>query len=324
LGFGGFDTRYLFLQVAEVDVAAGKITAEIFGQERPVAFGADCLTHGDGLLSEEIMSQGIETLRDFMGIANDLGCTSFSAVATEVFRKAKNGEDYLRRVREDLSIPVEVVTQASEGQLGYKSACAYSDQDGSSVVSWDSGGASFQIVSAFAAGDDLRYFMGALGTSITTAHLVEQIRGLDLVQGRKQINPVSAAEAEELTGLLRSRLDAVPNWLLPPDRPTSILSAIGGANSIFHLACTVRGEGHDKVLRAAEIHQALAECVGKSDEELAVHLTHEHADPPSVVVAKLCLLKAVVDHLKWDEVKYHPCVGSCAGLLVSEEYWRDS
>ena len=96
LGLSDIGSGATKLQVAEVEVGLGKITAELFGQERPVPFGSDCLAHGDGLLSEEIMSQGLATLRDFMGIANDLGCTSFSAVATEVFRKAKNGDEYLR------------------------------------------------------------------------------------------------------------------------------------------------------------------------------------------------------------------------------------
>ena len=309
--------------MAEVDVRLGKITAELFGQERPVPFGSDCLAHGDGLLSEEIMSQGLETLRDFMGIANDLGCTSFSAVATEVFRKAKNGDEYLRRVRRELQIPVQVVTQEIEGQLGYKSAVAYSRQEGGAVYSWDSGGASFQIVSADAQGD-LRYFMAPLGTSVTTALLVQEVRQQNLVEGRQHINPVSTTEVQKLLALLRSRLDAVPSWLGPGDRETSVLHAIGGVNSIFNLCCTVRGKGWEDVLYAAEVDAALAQCVGKDNEELAVHLRHEHADPPSVVVTKLCLLKAVMDHLQWDQVQYHPCIGSCAGLLVSEEYWHES
>lgn len=45
-------------------------------------------------------------------------------VATHVFRKAQNGPDYLRRVGDELGIRLQLVPQATEGQLGYLTALA--------------------------------------------------------------------------------------------------------------------------------------------------------------------------------------------------------
>jgi len=314
---GAFDIDSGATKLQVSTVTAGKIIDTKFGQERPVSFGHALLTAGNGKLPETIMAKGLQTMRDLMTIGNAEGCTAYSAVATEVFRRAENGPAYLEHIQRELGMPVQIVTQDIEGQLGYATAQAYNGGH-DEVPSWDSGGASFRIVSRDPSNGELCYYMGRLGTSIVCATLVENVRGENLVTGTEHINPVSMQEALTLIDELIRKIDPRPAWL---DSTGGCITGIGGCNSIFALACDVRGQGNGAALTPDDIHAALEQCTGMSDQELQCYVDFEHADPARCIVPKLCLLCAVVRHLGIEAVRYQPAIGSCPGLLVSEEFW---
>lgn len=91
------------MQISDVEISSSQETAVIistlFGQERPVSFGADFIKSIDGTLSDSIQEYGLTVIQNLKDEALRQGCTSFSAVATEVFRKATNGNQYLDKVR---------------------------------------------------------------------------------------------------------------------------------------------------------------------------------------------------------------------------------
>lgn len=76
-----------------------------------------------------------------------------------MFRHAKNGAAVLDHIRENYGIPISIVTQEVEGKLGFKTAAVASGVNESGLVSWDSGGASFQV--AALEGENLFVFEGA-------------------------------------------------------------------------------------------------------------------------------------------------------------------
>ena len=45
-------------------------------------------------------------------------------------------------------------------------------------------------------------------------------------------------------------------------------------------------------------------------------------EPPGYIVPKLALLLAVMEHCEMREVQFCSTIGSCPGLLVSEEFFR--
>ena len=59
----------------------------------------------------------METLCSLQSIAEELGATEMRAVATEVFRRAKNGEQYLKRVQARTAVEVSLVAQEEEARL---------------------------------------------------------------------------------------------------------------------------------------------------------------------------------------------------------------
>jgi len=180
IGSGG--TKML---IADVDPATGALVARpIFEIDRPIPFKADQQAHGR--LSEAIQAHGLDALRQMLDRARELGALEACAIATEVFRVAPNGDDYLRRVHAALGLRVLVVTQPLEARLGLATAeglASCCDNGGGQVTSWDSGGGSFQIT-ARAAGPSstgplriakLRTYTGRVGTSPAFKALVTQV-----------------------------------------------------------------------------------------------------------------------------------------------------
>lgn len=316
------------LQIADLDVASGRVVRVVFARERPVKFALDWKAHGR--LSDAIADLGLAVLRELCATCAAHGAESYAAIATEVFRKAPNGAAYLERVERELGLCVQVVTQKVEAHLGFLTACALSESPRASVIAWDSGGASFQISGAGGA-----CFSGALGASVATALLVERVQRSTL-RDTPSPNPVAVEQADALVRLLRAELPDVPAWLLG----AAGIRAIGGPNSLFNVAAIVvraenigaahaaempaltDGEGfvagpRPVLLRRADARAAIHARCGESDEVLAL-LGYSEA---ALVVPKLCLLLAVMEHAQLERVEFLPAIGSCAGLLLSEEHF---
>merc|ERR1712232_920790 len=100
------------------------------------------------------------------------------------------------------------------------------------------------------------------------------------------------------------------------------VTAIGGPNSMFCIASEALGA---MVYSLADVRRALASVVGKTDDELAsqAFCQGELREPPALIVPKLCLLASVMDHCAMSQVSFRPCTGSCPGLLISDEHYRD-
>lgn len=122
---------------------------DVFSAEIPVQFGADLMRSGDGLLSEEIQQRGLNVFLSLKSEAKEVGATEFSAIATEVFRRASNGAEYLDRLRAT-GVPISLVSQTTEAVLGYQSVqclmkrmTAADGIERSESCVWDSGGTLF-------------------------------------------------------------------------------------------------------------------------------------------------------------------------------------
>jgi hypothetical protein len=194
IGSGG--TKML---IADVHPLAGKLVSQpLFELDLPVPFKGDQQVHGR--LSEDIQLRGLSVLRAMLRKAAELGAVEACAIATEVFRVAPNGAEFLDRVRA-LGLSVSVVTQPLEARLGLATAEALAASaprglasssggtttrdSGSGIIAWDSGGGSFQITTRAAGptsldqplrNPELRAYTGQIGTSPAFKTLVMQAR----------------------------------------------------------------------------------------------------------------------------------------------------
>ena len=134
------------MQVCDVELATGRILATHFAEERQVLFAADWKQNsreggmGAAGLSGSIQQQGLEVLGELKTIAMGLGAVEMRAVATEVFRKAANGAQFLESVESRLGIQSSIIAQEEEARLGWLTAVAGSVAVPESVLAWDSGG----------------------------------------------------------------------------------------------------------------------------------------------------------------------------------------
>ena len=290
------------------------IIETLMQKEVPVSFGADFMRSNDGILSRDIMNEGLAVLRSQMAEAQANGFAVFCAIATEVFRRAKNGSEYLDQVRH-LGIKVELVNQILEADLGFNSVVATGNLDPSSAMVWDSGGASFQITSVDLSTGSLRIYMGSLGTSISTAILVRDVQSRNLSEV-ESVNPVSSEDCSRFVDALVYRLDEAPCWLLGSQK----ITAATGKNSLFKLCCDVLSVSATSPVTSFSLpdaRNALESCLGKTDGELRHLVSFSGADGPEVIVPKLALLVAVLLKTNIQQVDTVPVVGSCPGMLRS-------
>jgi len=296
------------------NVSGMSIASVLFGKEVPVPFAVDWKKSSDGTLSEEVQAQGLRVLQELVEVCEQHGVPPESrcAIATEVFRKAGNGQDYLSRVRSELGLNVEMVTQDDEARLGFLTAVALQDRPVEEVVCWDSGGASFQITSQGSDSTSMRSYVGTWGTGTVLATLVEAVQARCFASCQTP-NPVTADEAARLVRQLCDSLGEPPTWL-----QGSSVTAIGGPNSMFCVASQALGQ---TAYTREEVQRALDEAVGCTDDDLASrpYCQGELLEPPGFIVPKLCLLLAVIGHCSIASVQFCPATGSCPGLVVSND-----
>ena len=210
------------VQLADVNISAkngsGSIVRTLLEAEISVLFGGDWKASKNGCLSEAIMLEGLQAIKQLLEMAKaEAGevDVEIAAVATEVFRKAKNGPEYLARVQE-FGLPVQVVTQETEAELGFSTAMSSGKFLRTKVMSWDSGGGSFQITAlrSSSSNGNFECYLGEFGSTVITSFLVQDLRRqvLDMkgfADGTTKVNPVSAAEAQAMIDHIKTHTPEV-------------------------------------------------------------------------------------------------------------------
>jgi exopolyphosphatase/pppGpp-phosphohydrolase len=297
--------------VARVD--EGGAIAELWGDEIEMYAKRDCETNNNRLSAdfERLLSSGLVSLKER---ALRSGATRFFGIATAVFRTALNGSEVIERAGRDHAIELSVVSQVEEGLLGLLTAAAVAGLDAKRVVSWDSGGASFQLSMLGAGGGsgDVEVFQGPWGSVNSLSELLS-LRGQRIERGVTP-NPVTRAEADLLVSRLKAKfpetgLEGIRTAL----RTGHSLITVGGPTSVFNMVkifCNgVAASNHTE----EDARRALEWALGKTDEQIV----QAGYPQPELLVPKLCLFIAVMESLGIPALigQYFPCVGSCQGAI---------
>jgi len=115
-----------------------------------------------GRLSEAAITRTIAALtvcRDKMAAR---GVTRTRLIATEACRSAANGEAFLERVQTEVGLHLEIVDRETEAQLAVAGCGVLADRDAQSIVLFDIGGGSSEIIWLAGAG------AGAAGASTSS------------------------------------------------------------------------------------------------------------------------------------------------------------
>ena len=170
------------LCIAEVDLDTNAIVRVLHAEQKQVMLKHALLQATDGCLPDAVLAASYAVLAGFRERALAAGATQTAGVATAVFRRAINGEDFLGKVNGTLGLRLRIVSQRLEGELGYLAAssslppspsCAslLCEAGSAPLLAWDSGGGSFQVSGRV--GGNLQVWEGPIGDSDVTSMLLQ-------------------------------------------------------------------------------------------------------------------------------------------------------
>ncbi|GAC1402205.1 MAG: hypothetical protein NVSMB52_16160 [Chloroflexota bacterium] len=124
-----------------------------------------------GALQAEQMETGIAAIQRLRDAASELGVDDLIAIATSAVRDAKNGPEFISRVRSATGVSIRIISGEEEADLTFRGATiGVSYHDG--VIVCDLGGGSAELVYAHA-GDVLWSTSQPLGSGRLTERFVE-------------------------------------------------------------------------------------------------------------------------------------------------------
>jgi len=106
-----------------------------------------------GKLQESAMRRAIEALRICGAKLTERNVLRARMIATEACRTAANGADFIRRVRDETGLELEVVSRETEARLAVAGCASLIDPEASGVLVFDIGGGSSELVWLDLAGD---------------------------------------------------------------------------------------------------------------------------------------------------------------------------
>jgi exopolyphosphatase / guanosine-5'-triphosphate,3'-diphosphate pyrophosphatase len=132
------------LLVAEYDPASGlTVIDELKDQPRLAAGLANT-----GCLNEAAMDRAIQTLGRMREVCHRRNVRRIAAVATAAVREAENGPWFVRRVRQELDIPLRIIDAETEAALSYRSVAHHFPLAGERALVADIGGGSLELIGA--------------------------------------------------------------------------------------------------------------------------------------------------------------------------------
>lgn len=303
-------SKGLKVTVGDVDLSTQAITKIYYSKELSVPLKRDMQVSGQPRFSEAVQQLAIDTLAKLQQNLTSYQPVEWSGIATAASRESENAQELYDRMRKELGVNIKIISQEEEGRLGFNTAIAVSGLDRKSIISYDSGGGSFQLATDI--DGKLEVVQGKFAHIVALADLVTKIRHQKLDIGSSP-NPVTIEEAQLLVPLLQARLpqvsDSFANKL--KQEGTTVVG-IGNENFLFAFGAIATGK---KTYTKEELWKAIEAHCNLTDQEL-----QKFAKPDESVVGMI-LLYSVMDGLGIPQLTFCYANGSCEGLLIDPQYW---
>ena len=288
-------------------------------QKTPVLF-AENAAYNNNTLSEHIYQKALVVLKQYKAEASQLGVRKIHGIATDIFRKAENGSEFIEMLSHELDFEIEIIDQNKEGELGFLSIAYEVSQylppiSMEELVSWDAGSSSTQIT-VLESNHEFVIYKSPFGI-IPIKVSFEKIRRAQFGCNSITINPVSDEEIELL-------LDHIINSL--PEVPKAISEAVrlGVVVRKFNSSWLVDmfQVDRDKVLTKKEVKEKLDQFSGKSDDEIRQMIKCTDFGP-EIVVLSLVSLYAMMDKLDISSIRFARIIGNTCGILLDASLWQE-
>ncbi|MEX0676552.1 MAG: Ppx/GppA phosphatase family protein [Pirellulales bacterium] len=254
-----------------------------------------------GRLDPAAIEKSLSALRRMKKIAEGFQTTELKTIATCAVREAANGEEFCRRVRDELGLEIEVIGPEREALLAFASVQRAFDLSGKHLAVVDIGGGSTEIVLAF-------------------GNLVETVYTTQLGAVRLSEAFPNTASNEGFGELL----DAIDRQLRRHTRHlVSVPHLLFGSGGTFTslAAMTMAAKGHDGMpIRGYQVSRAdvrhLLERLRKMPLKLRAGVPGLSPDRADIIVAGLAIIDRTMDRFEVNSVQIHNR-GVRDGLLLS-------
>lgn len=183
-----------------------------------------------GKLDSEAARRTLETIVDFAGAARAAGASRIVAVATSALRDAKDGADFVRRVKERAGIDLQIIGGREEAELSHLAVIRGLDiNPGKSMLIVDIGGGSTELIRA-EPGRDLQTTSVQMGSVRLTEQLIHH-------------DPPAPGEIERLRASIDGTLQSIGwNW-----QPALMVGIAGTVTTVCAVALEMDTYDHSRV-----------------------------------------------------------------------------
>jgi exopolyphosphatase/guanosine-5'-triphosphate,3'-diphosphate pyrophosphatase len=270
------------LLVAEYDRQTGlSIIDEVKDQPR-LAQGLAAT----GRLDDAAIERAMATLARMREVCRRRGVRRIAAVATAAVREAANGAAFVRRVREELDLPLRVIDAETEARLSYRSVAHHFRVVGARTLVADIGGGSLELIGAVDGLVELTLSLPLGAVRLTEMHLAGRR------DARREVAALRTQVRKQLKKALRAR-----EWTA-----ATLIGSGGTFTSLGRMATARRGlpvpeTVHGVSVATAEVETLLEWLSAKTPEQrrLVAGLNPQRADIILAGLAVTAELLALVD-----------------------------
>ena len=161
----GSNTVHLLL----VDAHYGAAPTPASKLKIPLRLAEHLTATGD--VDDEAITTLIGFIRDGQRLSEDMGATEVMAFATSAIREAGNGEEVLRRVREETGIDLEVLSGEDEARMTFLAVRRWFGWSTGRLLVIDIGGGSLELASGIDEEPDIAVSLPLGAGRLTRSHL---------------------------------------------------------------------------------------------------------------------------------------------------------
>ncbi len=250
------------LRVAEVDLNKNKIVKTIVNTQITVPYQQSLSKSGSQTIDEKTMEQGIEAIKKLKKLAVENQAKKIIGVATASFRNAHNSEEFAKRIFKETGVPIFIVDQKDEGELGFYAVEATIPIDEHKVIVWDIGGGSLQLTTMDKEGNIIVY-RGHEASVPFRQYVIQNIQGRD-VKIYDTPNPMTLDEMNHAEKHARQLAASVDQFF--KDKINDPKISVYGIGSIFSLG--IEPLAKKNPFTAQDLTEAVKPLAGKTDEEM--------------------------------------------------------
>ena len=155
------------LLVAEYDAASGISVIDEVKDHPRLAKGLAAT----GRLDAAAIERAMQALARMRAVCQRRGVRRIAAVATAAVREAENGPEFVRRVRDELDIPLRIIDSDTEAALSYRSVAHHFRLAGARTLVADIGGGSLELIGAVDGLVELTLSLPLGAVRLTETHL---------------------------------------------------------------------------------------------------------------------------------------------------------